>query len=102
MRSRKIQRSPATSRAHAATPGRRRQPIRVFSQVVANSCEAYSARNAGAEAKEKSASDHMTLAEKKLNHFQKHQQSKTSNINTIPSSSKSKPKEISPKLSKVC
>ncbi len=53
--------------------------------------------------KEKSASHHMTLAEKKLNHFQKHQlsRSSSSNINTLPSSTKSKPKEnikIPPKV----
>jgi hypothetical protein len=64
------------------------------------------------QSKEKSASDHMTLAEKKLTHFQKHQQSKSplpktssSNTNTTSSSTKSKPKEnikIPSKPSKVC
>jgi len=54
--------------------------------------------------KEKSASHHMTLAEKKLNHFQKYQLSTistTSNINSPSSSTQSKPKEnnkIPPKV----
>lgn len=49
--------------------------------------------------KPKSASHHMKLAEKNLNHFQKSQLS-----NSIPSSVKSKPKEnitVTPKPSKV-
>jgi hypothetical protein len=56
------------------------------------------------KSKEKSASHHMTLAEKKLNHFQKHQQSQTSSLdmNTTRSSIKSKENiKIPPKPSKV-
>jgi hypothetical protein len=57
------------------------------------------------QSKEKSASDHMTLAERKLNHFQKHRHSRTSNLNTTPASIISKPKEnikIPSKPSRVC
>jgi RNA recognition motif-containing protein len=55
------------------------------------------------KSKEKSASDHMIIAEKKLNHYQKHQQSKPTSSTSL--STKSKPKEDTknpPKLSKVC
>ncbi|CAF2813041.1 unnamed protein product [Rotaria sp. Silwood2] len=60
------------------------------------------------QSNEKSASVHMTLAEQKLNHFQRHQEpkssiSKTSNSNSISSKTKSQSKKLmktSSKLSK--